>query len=201
MRKSVETINLIDDESDEENKIKNFERYSIATDESFIIKMYIIDLMFHFYFLFFDSIRSPSKRNHVSSSQEIKKSIRDRSLSKDLIHSKSDRSKKEKEREKERERDKDYEKSREKDKERQRKIKHLEDEKRREIRRKEEEIKKREDDLRRRELRRRDEEIKEIEEEAKRRTEEVRRREEQIRQREDQLRRRRERIKSPICKN
>lgn len=167
-KKSVETINLIDDESDEEYKNKICER-----------------------------VRSPLKRHH-GSSQDIKKT-RDRSVNKDLIHSKSDRLKKEKEREKERDRgDKEHDRYREKDKDRQRKIKHLEDEKRREIRRKEEEIKKREDDLRRREQRRRDEEIKEIEEEAKRRAEEVRRREEQIKQREDQLRRRRDRIKSPI---
>ncbi|XP_060852126.1 serine/threonine-protein kinase PRP4 homolog isoform X2 [Rhopalosiphum padi] len=166
-KKSVETINLVDDESDEEYKNKICER-----------------------------VKSPLKRHH-GSSQDIKKT-RDRSVSKDLIHLKSDRIRKEKEREKERDRDKEYDRCRDKDKDRQRKIKHLEDEKRREIRRKEEEIKKREDDLRRREQRRRDEEIKEIEEEAKRRTEEVRRREEQIKQREDQLRRRRDRIKSPI---
>jgi len=111
MKKSVETINLIDDDdSEEDRKNKNLER-----------------------------LRSPIKRTH-GVAQDIKKSTNDRNLNKDLIHSKSDRVRKEKARE--REREKDYEKSRDKDKERQRKIKHLEDEKRREIRRKEEEIKK-----------------------------------------------------------
>jgi uncharacterized protein with von Willebrand factor type A (vWA) domain len=51
MRKSVETINLIDDESDEENKIKNFERYIVASDEFFIIKILIINLLIFFFFL------------------------------------------------------------------------------------------------------------------------------------------------------
>lgn len=64
-KKSVETINLIDDESDEEYKNKICER-----------------------------VRSPLKRHH-GSSQDIKKT-RDRSVNKDLIHSKSDRLKKRK---------------------------------------------------------------------------------------------------------
>lgn len=184
------------------NQMKNIKIRIVNGKVILIIncKSYVI-LLGTFYQIkdvFIYSVRSPLKRYH-GSSEDIKKT-RDRSVSKDLTHLKSDRIRKEKEREKERDRDKEYERNREKDKDRQRKIKHLEDEKRREIRRKEEEIKKREDDLRRREQRRRDEEIKDIEEEAKRRAEEVRRREEQIKQREDQLRRRRDRIKSPIRK-